>query len=241
MDDIKLYWELYEKWFSNEALLNGFYNPLKFFITGTFGNIIDIGCGPSPHILDMLDSKYNLYALDKDQLQLDALKRRIVGHGYPETRVKFQLGEFDTNKYHSIEFDGIVLSNLLHFMSLFESSKLINQLELHIRSGTLILVVVHSDRHPKNAYKNGSDDYFKHFYSATDLEALFPDELYDYLYISQTVSFPDNRQVGFLKDWIKTLAESKQMMPDKESIQQLQLDYLNKAATANITLLARRK
>jgi len=57
-DSLKLNWEMRYKWFLNEMYLKGFDNLLTTYIPSDQGRFLDIGCGQSEFILDMLDSNF---------------------------------------------------------------------------------------------------------------------------------------------------------------------------------------
>lgn len=238
---MKLYWELFEKWFPNDILLDGFYNPLKVYLSEKTGTIIDIGCGPSPHLIDMLDSPFLLYALDKDPLQLEYLKKRVIQKGWNPNRISYFTGEFDEKKFRGEFFSGIILSNLLHFFSFPTAIQFISELESHMISKTCVLVTVHSQKHPKSKEKKSKDDYFKHFYSIKDLHTLFPKTKFEYLYTSEILKYPETLQKEFLKEWIKEIFIQTHKRNDVHAIERFQQNYFNESSTGSITLLVQRK
>ncbi len=73
-DKTKIYWEIFNQFYSNEELLREFQNLLLEYLPIKTGNIIDIGCGPSRYILYLLNSDFDLYAVDNDPLQRKYLK-----------------------------------------------------------------------------------------------------------------------------------------------------------------------
>lgn len=240
-DDFKLHWQVYFDWYSNEKILADFTNTLKDYLTVDTGNIIDIACGQSPYLIDLLDSKFNLYAIDTEPLQLDYLKKRISAAGHKIERVNFSEKEFPSNDFTSLKFEGIILSNFLHFFTFPEAIDYIIGLEKFMNSGTLIGITVHSSKHKKNKETKKPDDHFKHFFTQEDLYILFPISNYEHLYLVGQQSKFTPYKVSFLNEWIKQVCERFHNIYDPKQIARIQKDYLKDSRTTNFTLLVKRK
>ncbi|MBK7428518.1 MAG: class I SAM-dependent methyltransferase [Saprospiraceae bacterium] len=136
---------------------------MKAYCSKETGKIIDIGCGQSTYLLDFLDSKFDLYGVDIDQLQLNYLEQRINAANHNKERVNLSSEEFPTKDFVDIgAFDVIILSNLLHFYTKPEAKRFISDVLRFSSSGTYILVTVHTKDHYLANNKITSDSFLNH-------------------------------------------------------------------------------
>lgn len=111
-----LYWNLFFEKVSTEKLLED--NCLikdwkKDLIEGP---IIDIGCGQSKELLTFINSDRELFAVDKERLQLDFLKRRVIETDEKKINLwNFLKLNIGVDEIPSKQYSLIVCLNLLHF------------------------------------------------------------------------------------------------------------------------------
>jgi cyclopropane fatty-acyl-phospholipid synthase-like methyltransferase len=237
-NQMELYWKLYAEWFSNERILNDFYNPIKAYSNEVSGKIIDIGCGQSAYLLDFLNSDFELFAVDKDKIQLDFLRQRVKKSGYNPNRINYSFKEFPSDDFNGKLFNAIIVSNLLHFFVKSEANTFILELKKYCKSGTLISITVHSSAHLSNKKEITSNSYFKSFYSKNELCDMFPDTEFEYLYINEKEKIPDNYSAKFLEYWINEFLKDKKNMKE---IHEIQKDYLKGNRINSIEILVRKK
>lgn len=235
---MKLYWKLYAEWFSNEQLLSGFNNPVKDYSTESTGKIIDIGCGQSSYLLDFLDSNFELFAIDTDEMQLNYLSDRVKESGYEANRLNYSSNEFSSENFKDTFFDAIIISNLLHFFTKPNASDFISQIKQHCKTGTLISIIVHSEEHLTSKNEITSKSYFKSFYTKSDLHNMFPKSEYEYLYYAEKEKLPDAYETEFLKHWINELLRG---IYDNKQIQKEQEKYFKKSRINSLELLVRKR
>ena len=147
---MKLYWKLYFEWFPNDKLLSDFYNPIKSYSDRHSGKIIDIGCGQSLYLLDLLKSDYELFAVDIEKSQLAFLEERVKQFGYQKDRITYLSKQFPSTDFEDVVFSAIIVSNLLHFFSESEARNFVDNLAKYCKSDTLILITVHASNHYSN-------------------------------------------------------------------------------------------
>lgn len=233
----KIYWKLYEECFSNEELLENFCNLMDVYHSSGKADIIDIGCGQSQYLIDFYkNTNYNLYAIDNEPIQIDALKRRIEKIK-SNSSIKFSINEFPTKEFSEIKFTGVIVSNLLHFMDLKESYDFIKKIEKQTSKGSLILFKTHSWRHNSN----GDFSYFKHYFRKKDFYKLLPKNKYEYLYFEQKSATKNEREIWFVKKWIEAWLNFNNVF-DKDKISKAQENHLkNIENTENMTVVVKRK
>jgi hypothetical protein len=77
----------------------------------------------------------------------------------------------------------VILYNILNFFSLKECSALIEKINEHLITGSLISVCVHSTKYYKNNPADPhNNEYFKHYFTKEDLYVLLPPENFERLY-----------------------------------------------------------
>lgn len=214
-EDIKLNWKMRYEWYPNELYLKGFENLLTAYLPNDQGRILDIGCDQSEYILDMLDSKFELFAQDEEEFQINYLKQRINDKGFPIERVKYSTCRFPETDFKG-KFEGVVVSNILHFYSLEEiQTSILPILVKLMKSGSILCITVHSTNHLSSNLPITEDSYFKHFFNKADLKLLFPIEVYQTLYY-QTKSYQTTvREIEFYKAWIKKVYHSHRIFDER--------------------------
>lgn len=170
-DDVKeLMDEVYYSHCSSEDLIRIFDNPLTKYVGKYFQNILDIGAGQSSFALDMIRNVVSFTAVDADAKQLEYLRSRI--EKFDKTLLnKLHLinGNFKDATINYSQYDCIIFSNILHFISLDNINKYFSKILPTFREGTVIYISVHSKKHPAISRKNS----FEHFYSTSEIKNIF--------------------------------------------------------------------
>ncbi len=239
-ESLRLNWKMRYEWYPNERYLKGFENLLSAYLPVKQGRILDIGCGQSEYILDMLDSKFDLFAQDEEVFQLDYLKQRIHDQGHSKERVNYCNLRFPNTEF-SGKFDGIVISNILHFYDLAEiKAKILPPLFDLLKASSILIVTVHSTKHPSSKHLITEASYFKHFFTEADLEMLFPAVQFQTL-CYQTKSWHTTvYDEEFLKTWLQQYHHDNGVF-DSKAIQRAQNNYLKNGRQDNITVVYKKK
>ncbi|MDH7447239.1 class I SAM-dependent methyltransferase [Aquimarina sp. 2201CG14-23] len=238
-EQLKIYWELYEKYYTNDDLLKNFRNLMDVYHPQKKGKIVDIGCGQSPYLIDFCkNSNHQLFAIDDEPIQIDALKRRIEKIK-SKNEITFYTERFPNSELElsKLIFTGVIVSNLLHFLDLKEAKEFITEIEKNIGSGSILLFTNHSWKHSLN----GDFSYFKHFFKEEDFYELLPKKTYDYLYIDIKSALYSSKEILLMKEWIKQVANKNNIF-DNAEIDKMQQEYLeNSNKEENMTVIVRRK
>ncbi len=239
-DNMKLNWEMRYQWYPNDRILKGFENLLTAYLQNDRGRILDIGCGQSDYILDMLDSKFELFAQDEESFQIDYLQRRIRNKGFPIERVNYCTSRFPQTEFIG-KFEGVVVSNILHFYSLEEiQTSILPPLVNLLKPGSILCVTVHSTKHVSAKLPITDESYFKHFFSRADLNQLFPIERYQTLYYQVKSCHTTVYEEEFIRAWLKKVYNNHQIY-DGKRILKAQNDYLKNGRIDNITVVYKMK
>ena len=236
-NQLKLYWKLYEKHFSNDEILKNFTNLMDIYHSQKNGKIADIGCGQSQYLLDFYkNSDHELFAIDDEPIQIDALKKRIENIK-STNQIKFYNIRFPNSEFSKLIFSGVIVSNLLHFMNLKKAKEFVYEIEKHITTGSILLFTTHSWKHSTN----GDFRYFKHYFREEDFYTLLPKKSYEYLYVDIKSASHSNKEIILIKEWIKLVENQNDNFDDNKikKSQQEYIDGLNKKE--NITVVVKRK
>lgn len=199
---IELYQEAFHEIYTTEDLLENKFNPLSLFAPEIIdGPIIDIGCGHGSMLLDYAESERELFAIDVDNTALTKLEARV--REISEAKIdnwKFLQLTFFKDQLPNREFSIINLSMLLHFFTIEECSALSEQLLPISKTGSLFCINVHSDKHKENSPENKNRfNYFKHYFSETDLNNLFPAEQFERLYFDNTLRRLSSKELDVME------------------------------------------
>lgn len=238
-EGFKLYWKLYYEWFPNDKIKIGFKNLLDKYLYIEEGKIIDIGCGQSPYLIDMLNSNFKLYAVDIEPLQIEYLQKRVSDSNFPIERINYSTNIFPSKEFEDFKFTGIILSNILQFYTLPDAKIFTDRLKNSIVNGGIIVITAHSWKHPGN--KVEKKEHFKHFYSKSDLYKLFPKKEYEYLYVTEQEAHPDKYEIEFLKEWIKQVHIQLWNNNNLVAIEKKQNQYIDNSRINNITMVLKKK
>lgn len=201
------------------------------------GKIIDIGCGQSPYLLDLLKSKYELYAVDIEPIQIEYLKKRVEDSNFQINRINYSTDKFPNNEFGNLEYSGIILSNILQFYTFKEAEILSKSVIKSLSKNGVIVITAHSRKHKGNKKEK---DYFKHFYSKSDFYKLFPKKQFQYLYVEEKQYQLDNENREFIKDWIKQIHIKIWNKNDTVAIENKQKEYLSESRIDNITIVLKK-
>lgn len=236
-NQLKIYWKLYEEYFSNDKILKNFTNLMEIYHPEKDGKIADIGCGQSKYLLDFYkNSNHELFAIDDEPIQINALKKRVENIK-SKGKINFHNTKFPHLDFTDLTFTGVIVSNLLHFMNLKKAKEFISEIEKHISSESILLFTTHSWKHSTN----GDFSYFKHYFKEEDFYELLPKDLYEYLYVDLKSASFNNEKILLIKEWIKRLANDNNIF-DNGRIKEMQQEYLESSnKTENITIVLKRK
>jgi hypothetical protein len=125
-------------------------------------------------------------------------------------------------------FSLVIASDFLHFFSLNECKNIISQIITRTQKNSLIYVKVHSI---SNSYSDSTDsgvhEYFKHFFTESNLTELFDDKYFERMIFSNTVQ---NVRTKFTREmetkWTEKVLDEYQIFDPVE--RQEQFDEINK-------------
>lgn len=212
--------------YSNEMILRESFNPIWLYMEKEEGNLIDIGCGNTSHILSFLKTNMNLYALDPSPVQIKFLQRRVEAL-VPGRLVDYKPEKFNPDLYPDINFDVVILSNLLHLKDYIpDPIKFLVEVEKVMASKALVLIEVHSES------KADSESHRR--FNEEDLQSLLPFEKYEILLTCFITGQPN----VYTKKFLRTLINKKVRNPiDKEN---RILNAINDSKVASKVILCRR-
>lgn len=191
-ESLKNYWKLYNEFYTNEMMIHKKHNPLREYEDEFVnGPILEIGCGQSSFLVEFSKSGKEIFALDNDSSQLDFLDKRINAYGTMDPgKIHLLNLTIPIDKLPEKKFSVVIMSDIIHFFTLEDSRKLVEELIPRTIKGSLIYIRVHSRKH---TYNNPLDpeihNYFKHFFSPEDLNNLFDKKYFECLTCSENQQF----------------------------------------------------
>ncbi|HLP49620.1 MAG TPA: class I SAM-dependent methyltransferase [Chitinophagales bacterium] len=195
--------EIYERSryenYPNKVYESGFENVLTEYLQS--GNILDFGCGQSPYIINMIEGDYRFWAVDKNLTALGYLRKRIHDIDPEYFRKVNEVESLQSRALDGVLFDGIILSNILHFFPEGEYQQIVADIARVAKKGCIWYVQVHSDSHPL-AHKE--DTGFEKFFTKNDLSKLFPSEKYRVVYYAEEYKTSTLKQCAFNKEYAET-------------------------------------
>lgn len=202
---MRLYWDAYFETFTTDELIRGLHNPLRDYENEFIdGSIVDIGCGQTTFIFDYINTNRKLIGIDNDQYQLDLLKNRLdtlpVTGGNLQLLNRTLLIDALPSDTYSVAF----MANILHFFNMVQCQDIISQLKLNLVTGSFIYVRVHSDKYYANDPSNPeNNEYFKHYFTLTDLDNLFIPSGFERLLFSETERFFSKKEMQTQEKWLE--------------------------------------
>lgn len=215
---MRLYWEAYSESFTTDDLIRSLHNPLRDYENEFIeGAIVDIGCGQTTFLFDYINTNRKLIGIDNDQYQLDLLKNRL--DALPNTDANIELLKLTllSDPLPSETYSVVFLANILHFFSLTQCPDIINQLKLNLVSGSFIYVWAHSDKYYRNDSSNPeNNDYFKHYFTLTDLDNLFIPSGFERLQYSETERFFSKKEMQTQERWLEKYLDHLEIFDESE-------------------------
>ncbi|WP_284653498.1 class I SAM-dependent methyltransferase [Flavobacterium terrisoli] len=191
MDEtLRMYWELFNESCSNELMIHKSHNPLRNFEEEFIeGPILELGCGQSSFLVEYSKTGKEIFAIDNEDFQLSLLKKRIESYAGKQAGKLHLLNITIPKKEIPKEvFSLVIMSDFLHFFSIEDCGKIINQIASRTQKGSLIYIKAHSISHSYfKSTEPGLHQYYKHFFSETDLPKLFDKKYFERIMFSDTV------------------------------------------------------
>lgn len=226
---------------NNHRFLRELHNPLREFDNDMIdGPLLEIACGHTSILLDYAKSGRKLIAVDNDSFQLDLLKKRAREISSNTDNWEFLDITFPSGNIPSYNYAAIILSNILHFYSLRECIEIGKRIYDMAVEGTLIYVAVHSDGY----YTNDPDDpenndYFKHYFEASDFEKIFPPIKFECVYSAHIEKAKTKSVIEIVNKWVDKVAASEKNTNQDATNQQKQ-EYLQGFSEADFKLIFRK-
>lgn len=219
-DSLKIYWKLYYEMFSNEVMIHKSHNMLRDFEEEFIkGPILELGCGQSNFLVEFSKTGKEIFAIDNEEFQLNLLKKRIETYAGKDAGKLHLLNITIPEKEIPQEvFSLVIASDFLHFFSIDECKKIISQIVSRTQKGSLIYIRVHSKSH---SYNNSNDpglhEYFKHFFSESDLVELFDGKYFERMIFSNTVQSIRSKFTREMEmKWTEKLLDEYQIFDPQE-------------------------
>jgi SAM-dependent methyltransferase len=191
MDEtLRIYWKLYSEIFSNELMIHKNHNLLRSFEEEFIdGPILELGCGQSNFLVEFSTKGKEIFAIDNEVFQLNLLKNRIESYAGNKAGKLHLLNITIPKKEIPKEiFSLVIMSDFLHFFSINDCKNIISQLISRTQRGSLIYIRVHSKLHSYfDSQEPGIHEYFKHFFTESDLKELFEEKYFERMIFSNTV------------------------------------------------------
>lgn len=187
---LQIYWKLYNEIFSNELLIHKSHNLLRNFEEEFIeGPILELGCGQSNFLVEFSKTGKDIFAVDNEMFQLNFLKNRIESYAGKDAGKLHLLNITIPEKEIPNEiFSLVIVSDFLHFFSFNECKNIISQIITRTQKHSLIYVRVHSKSHSYSTSTDpGVHEYFKHFFSESDVTELFDEKHFERMIFSNTV------------------------------------------------------
>lgn len=240
---LKLYWDLYFETVSNDEMIREHSNPIREFEKELIdGAILDIGCGQSPFILDILKLDKKIFALDNELFQLKHLENRIRNFDSESLKkCTFLQSNFPADNLPDTNYSLIILSNILHFYNIQECIEIGNLIKTISIKGTIIYIKVHSYKHHANDPENpDNNEYFKHFFNRMDLDSVFNKNDFETIYFADVESVNSQNQIEFLEKWLDRFLDNNRIYNPVERLA-IKKEYLQNKTEANFVLMLKKK
>lgn len=242
-EDMRLFWETYNEHYTNELIIHESFNPIRSFEKELIdGPILDIGCGQSNFLIEYSVSGRELFAIDNEDYQLKTLSQRINDYaGDRKGKVNFLNMSLPKDELPNEIFSLVIMSNFLQFFPIEECEIIINNLIERTKEGSLIYVLVHSDKHPYNKSEDEkTNTYFKHFFSEDDLNQIFKDSHFERLYLSDSQFTIPKFDMEIRKIWCEKILDYRNITDQTKRKNFIDAN-LKEKCVASLTSIYRRK
>ncbi|MES2827680.1 MAG: class I SAM-dependent methyltransferase [Bacteroidota bacterium] len=234
-DQMRLYWEAYSENFSTDDLIRVLHNPLRDYENEFVdGAIVDIGCGQTTFLFDYINTNRKLIGIDNDQYQLDFLKNRL--DALPITGANIELLNLTllSDNLPAEPYSVVFLANILHFFNLAQCQEIIAQMKLNLASGSFIYVWAHSDKYYRNDPSNPeNNEYFKHYFTLTDLDNLLVPAGFERLLYSETERLFSKKEMQTQERWLEKYLDHLEIF-DQSERQSIKKEHLINNPEADI-------
>lgn len=215
---MRLYWEAYAETYTTDDLIRVLNNPLRHYENEFVdGAIVDIGCGQTTFLFDYINSNRKLIGVDNDQYQLDLLKNRL--DALPNINANFELLNLAllSDSLPSETYSVVFLANILHFFNLQQCQEIITQLKINLVPGSFLYVWVHSDKYYANDPTNPDNyEYFKHYFTLSDLDNLFITAGFKRLLYSETERLFSKKEMHTQERWLEKYLDHLKIFNKRE-------------------------
>ncbi|HXJ97602.1 MAG TPA: class I SAM-dependent methyltransferase [Gelidibacter sp.] len=221
MDEtLRIYWELYNDLLPNELMIHKSHNLLRNFEEEFIeGPILELGCGQSNFLVEFSKTGKEIFAVDNEEFQLNLLKKRIESYAGKDVGKLHLLNITVPEKEIPLKiFSLVIASDFLHFFSINECKNIISQIIPRTQKGSLIYVKVHSRSHSySESSDSGMHEYYKHFFTESDLTKLFDEQYFERMIFSNSVQ---NIKSKFTREmemkWIEKVLDEYQIFDQQE-------------------------
>jgi SAM-dependent methyltransferase len=183
------------------------------------GPILELGCGQSNFLVEFSKTGKEIFAVDNEEFQLNFLKKRIESYaGNDAGKLHLLNITIPEKEIPQGIFSLVIASDFLHFFSIDDCKIIISQIISRTQKGSFIYVRVHSQSHSySNSKDPGMHQYFKHFFTESDLVELFEEKYFERMIFSNTVQ---NIRSKFTREmelaWTKKVLDQYQIFDQKE-------------------------
>ena len=241
--ELKLYNDLYRNLYSTAELVRKSFNPLREYDEEFIeGPVLDLGCGQSNFAIEYAEKGREIYAVDNEATQLKMLQERIAEYS-PKNLANLRLCNLTLlqDQIPGESFALVNMANLLHFFSLKECTIIIDQLVNKTRPGAFIQIVVHSDRYYMNNPNDpDNNDYFKHYFTEEDVEGLFPNNLFEKVFLAHIQKRRSKLETAIIEQWLDKVMDH-QGITDQSERQTCKNDYLEINEESQVVAIFKRK
>ncbi|GGH59703.1 SAM-dependent methyltransferase [Filimonas zeae] len=240
---MKLYWDTYFEHYNTHALVRKSPNYLREYEDDLAeGQIMELGCGQSNYCIEYCQSGRTVFAIDNDQEQLAMLQERITKLS-PENinNLKLLNATILQDPLPDEIFSVVIISNLLHFFSIDDCKKIIEQIVPRTKSGSIILVSVHSDKHyANNPNDPHNNNYFKHYFTENDLTTLFDEKIFEMTFLADIQKKLPKIEIEIIDKWLDKVLNQMKVI-DKKLRQVYKNGYLNDKQESDRVAIFKRK
>lgn len=239
-ETLLIYWETYCEFFSNELMIHNSQNLLRAFEDEFIdGPILDLGCGQSSFLVEYSKLGKEIFAVDNEDFQLEKLKERIETYaGKNVANLNLLNLNIPEQEIPDRKFSIVIMSHFLHFFSLKDCKRIIDQIISRTQKGSFIYVKVHSQLHSYNECSDpGIKSYFKHFFTENDLNQLFDTKHFERIIYSDTQQSVKSKYVKKMETkWVEKVLDKTSVfdLNEREELIESNTEDLNVACLVGV-------